>query len=173
MARGADPREVASRIHGALRGAHPALESIDVGPIAELLAPEIRPFRVGATVFGALGALALVLAGVGLYAVISFGVTRRTRELGIRAALGARRGDVVSLVMGEGVRLTVLGVATGLLLALVLGRAVEALLFGASPNDPLVFGVVAATLVVVASLAAAIPAWRAARVDPMTALRDD
>jgi len=123
--------------------------------------------------FGVLGGLALLLAGVGLYAVISFGVARRARELGIRAALGARTNDVVALVLGEGVRLTAVGVAVGLILALALGRLVEAMLFGASSRDATVFGVAALTLMVVAALASAGPAWRAARVDPMTTLRDE
>ena len=117
--------------------------------------------------------LSLVLAGVGLYAVISFGVTRRTRELGIRAALGARAGDVVGLVLGEGVRVTIVGVAIGAVLALALGRVVESLLFGASTRDPVVFGVASASLVLAAVVASVVPAWRAARVDPITALRDD
>ena len=123
--------------------------------------------------FGALGGLALLLAGVGLYAVISFGVARRTREIGIRAVLGARIDDVVRLILGQGVKVTVVGVATGVALAFALGRVVESLLFGASPRDPLVFGVAAVTLLVVAAVASVVPAWRAARVDPMIALRDD
>jgi putative ABC transport system permease protein len=168
-----DMRGVAASIRGALKGAQPGMESIDVRPVADLLDPEIRPFRLGATMFGVLGGLALLLAGVGLYAVISFGVARRTRELGIRAALGARVNDVLGLVLGEGLRLTVVGIGVGLALALALGRLVEALLFGASPRDPVVFGAVTATLVVTAALATALPAWRAARVDPVTALRDD
>ena len=169
----ADPREVATRMRAALRGAHPAMETIDVRPMTELLAPEVRPFRLGATMFGVLGLLALLLAGVGLYAVISFGVTRRTRELGIRAALGAGANDVLGLVMGEGLRLTIVGVTVGLVLSSALGRVVESLLFGTSARDPVVFSVVSGTLVAVSALAAAVPAWRAARVDPMTALRDD
>jgi predicted permease len=168
-----DVRGVAASIRGALKGARPGMEAIDVRPVADLLDPEIRPFRLGAAMFGVLGGLALLLAGVGLYAVISFGVARRTRELGIRAALGAGVNDVLGLVLGEGLRLTIVGIGVGLALALALGRVVEALLFGASPRDPVVFGAVTATLIVAAALATALPAWRAARVDPMTALRDD
>ena len=169
----ADVRDVAASARAALRGAHPGIKTLDVKPFLDLLDPEIRPYRLGATMFGVFGVLALLLAGVGLYAVISFGVTRRTRELGIRAALGARAGDVVSLVLGDGVRVTLVGVAIGVLLALALGRLVESLLFGASTRDPAVFGVASASLVLAAMLASAVPAWRAARVDPMTALRDD
>jgi predicted permease len=169
----ADLREVAASVRAALKGAHGGMEGIDVRPFLDLVAPEIRPFRLGATMFGIFGALALLLAGVGLYAVISFGVARRTRELGIRAALGARAADVVGLVFGEGVRVTMIGIAIGIVLALALGRAVEALLFGTSPRDPIVMAVVAITLLVVAAVASAIPAWRAARVDPLVALRED
>ena len=141
--------------------------------MAELLEPELQPFRLGATMFGVFGLLALLLAGVGLYAVISFDVARRTRELGIRTALGARAEDVVRLVLGQGLRVTAVGVAIGILLALALGRVVEALLFGATPRDPYVFGAVAVTLMTVAASASLIPAWRAARVDPVIALREE
>jgi ABC-type antimicrobial peptide transport system permease subunit len=123
--------------------------------------------------FGALGILALSLAGVGLYAVISFGVARRTREIGIRAALGAHGGDLVGLVLGEGVRVTLVGVALGVVLALALGRVVESLLFGASARDPVVYVAAMATLFIVAALASIVPRWRAARVDPVTTLRDE
>ena len=168
-----DVRDVATAVRNALRGAHGSMEALEVRPMSELLDPELRPFRLGATMFGAFGLLALLLAGVGLYAVISFDVTRRTRELGIRSALGARTEDVVRLVLGQGLRVTAAGVSIGILLALGLGRVVEALLFGASPRDPYVFGAVAVTLMTVAALASLVPAWRAARVDPVVALREE
>ena len=171
--RAADVRDVATAIRGVLRGAHGSIEALDVRPMADLLEPELRPFRLGATMFGVFGLLALLLAGVGLYAVISFDVARRTRELGIRTALGARADDVVRLVLGQGLRVTAVGVVTGIVLALALGRVVEALLFGATPRDPFVFGAVAVTLMTVAASASLIPAWRAARVDPVIALREE
>jgi predicted permease len=173
VAEGADVRIVASAVRNGLKGARADIDYIDVRPFLDLAEPEVRPFRLGASLFSALGTLALLLAGVGLYAVISFGVARRTREIGVRAALGARAGDLVRLVLGEGVRVTIVGVVVGILLALALGRLVEALLFGASPRDPVVFATAAVALVTVATLASVIPAWRATRVDPMTALRDD
>ena len=172
-ANGADVREVAAAIRNGLKGVRANIEYVDVRPFTDLVEPELRPFRVGASLFGALGVLALGLAGVGLYAVISFGVARRAREIGIRAALGARAGDLVGLVLGEGVRVTLVGIGLGVLLALALGRVVESLLFGASARDPLVFGVATTTLLVVAALASVIPGWRAASVDPVTALRED
>jgi predicted permease len=168
-----DPREVAARVRGALRGAHARMEALNVRPIIELAEPEMRPFRLGATMFGVFGLIALLLAGVGLYAVIAFDVARRTRELGIRTALGARSGDVVGLVLGQGLRITAVGVAVGVLLALALGRIVEALLFHVTARDPAVFALVSVTLLVVAAAASIGPAWRAARVDPVLALRDE
>ena len=168
-----DVHDVAMAVRNALRGAHGSIEALDVRPMAELLEPELRPFRLGATMFGVFGLLALLLAGVGLYAVISFDVATRTRELGIRTALGAGMADVVRLVLGQGLRLSAIGGAIGIVLALALGRVVEALLFGATPRDPFVFGAVAVTLMVVAASASLLPAWRAARVDPVVALRDE
>jgi predicted permease len=172
-ANGTDVRDVAAAIRNALKGVRADIEFVDVRPFTDLTDAELRPFRVGASLFGALGSLALGLAGVGLYAVISFGVARRTREIGIRAALGARAGDLVGLVLGEGVRVTLVGVAVGVLLAVALGRVVESLLFGASARDPIVYAVAAVTLMLVAGLASVVPGWRAASVDPITALRDD
>ena len=169
----ADPHEVATSARNVLRGTHPGIRNLKVMPFLDLVDPEVRPFRVGATLFGLLGGLALVLAGVGLFAVISFGVKQRMRELGIRAVLGARAADVVRMVVGEGMRVTAAGVAIGLVASAALGRLVEAMLFGASPRDPVVFAVAAGTLLVVAAAASLFPAWRASHVDPMVALRDE
>jgi ABC-type antimicrobial peptide transport system permease subunit len=168
-----DVRALAAAVRGALRGARPGIDALNVRPMTDLVEPDIRPFRLGATMFGVMGLLALLLAGVGLYAVISFGVTQRTRELGIRTALGAGAGDVARLVLGEGIRVTLAGVALGILLSIALGRVVEALLFDASARDPFVFGIVSVTLLAVAVVASLVPAMRAARVDPVIALRDE
>jgi ABC-type antimicrobial peptide transport system permease subunit len=105
--------------------------------------------------------------------VIAYTVAQRTRDLGIRAALGARVGDLVRLVVSEGLKLGTVGVAVGVALALVGARWVAPLLFDESPHDPVVFGLVAAVLVGVAALASYLPARRAARVDPMVALRSE
>lgn len=99
------------------------------------------------------------------------GVSQRTHEFGVRIALGARIGDVLRQVVGEGVRTVAMGVALGIGLALAAGRLIAAMLYGIAPSDPVVLAVVSATLLVVAALAAVVPAWRAARVDPLTALR--
>ena len=168
-----DLRVVSAAIRNALRGARPDLEGLRVRPMTDLLELDIRPFRLGATMFGVFGLIALLLAGVGLYAVISFDVARRTREIGIRTALGARSGDVVGLVLGQGVRVTAVGAGIGVLLSIGLGGIVEALLFDVTARDPAVFALVSVTLLVVAAAASIGPAWRAARVDPVIALRDE
>jgi ABC-type antimicrobial peptide transport system permease subunit len=123
--------------------------------------------------FFGFGALALALAAVGLYAIIAFAVAQRTREIGVRIALGAASHDVMRLVVGEGVRVTLIGVAVGMAVAVVGSSRIAALLFRESPRDPAVYGAVAATLLIVGILASAIPAARAARVDPNVALRDE
>jgi ABC-type antimicrobial peptide transport system permease subunit len=123
--------------------------------------------------FLAFGALALVVAAVGLYGVIAYNVAQRTQELGVRMALGARGANVRRLVLGEGVRYAAAGIVLGGAIALLAGRWVAPLLFGVSPRDPLVFGSVVAAVLGVAVLASLIPAIRASHVDPATALRHD
>ena len=116
-------------------------------------------------------ALALVLSCVGIYGVISYVVGQRTHEIGIRMALGAQRGDVMRLVLGEGVRMALVGVAAGIAAALGLTRLMAEELFGVTAQDPLTFAVVAILLTLVALLACYLPARRAMRVDPVVALR--
>ncbi len=120
---------------------------------------------------GSFAAAAVVLVATGLYGVIAFFVTRRTQEIGIRMAIGAQRSDVLRLVLGEGLRLTVSGVAIGVVASLVATRLVSSLLFGISATDPLTFAGVAVLLSLVALAASYLPARRAMRVDPVTALR--
>jgi len=123
--------------------------------------------------FAVFGGLALVLAAVGLYSVLAYDVAQRTRELGVRVALGARGSDVMRMVLFRGIRTAVVGGAAGAIVALVAGRWVAPLLFQTSPRDPLVFAIVLTVVSVVALLAALIPAQRALRVDPIVALRAD
>jgi predicted permease len=138
---------------------------------ADVAATTVAPTRIGATLLGAFGILALLLAAVGLYGVIAYSVSLRTREMGVRIALGAGRGDVLRLVLRQGVRLALLGVGAGALLAVLVGRVLAALLYGVSPLDPLAYALAATILLLVAAAANLVPALGAARVDPMRALR--
>ena len=145
----------------------------DVRPLSSRFARELRPWRLGATMFGAFGVLALLLAAVGLYSVIAFSVARRTHELGVRMALGAESAAVVGMVLRQSMRLAVIGVGAGVVLAIAGGRFIEPLLFHTSTRDPVVFSAVTVVLLLVAIAAALGPAWRATRVDPVTALRTE
>jgi putative ABC transport system permease protein len=129
--------------------------------------------RILAVALGVFATLALTLAALGLYGVISYGVAQRTYEIGVRAALGAARADLLRMVLGQGLRLVVFGLLIGLVGAFALTRVMESLLFGVSATDPLTFAAVATLLVAVSAAASLIPALRAARVDPVTALRTE
>jgi ABC-type antimicrobial peptide transport system permease subunit len=130
-------------------------------------------YRVGATVVSLFGTLALVLASVGLYGVLSYLVVRRTRSIGIEMALGATEGRVAQGVLTQGLKLTLLGIAVGLPAALAVARFVEGLLYGIEPRDPVTFISVPVALVLVACMACLLPAFRAARVNPVDALREE
>jgi putative ABC transport system permease protein len=137
----------------------------------ELMRASLGPSRVNAAVMGVFAASALLLAILGVYGVLSYSVKQRRREIGIRMALGARGSDVVRLVVGQGLRLAVLGVTVGVAAALALGRGMAGLLYGVQPADPVTLAAVACVLGVTAVGASYLPARRAARVDPATALR--
>jgi putative ABC transport system permease protein len=136
-----------------------------------LLASSLGQRRFYMLLLGVFAALALVLAAVGLYGVISYSVAQRTQEIGIRMAIGAARWQVLSLVMRNGLRLAVLGLAAGQAMALMLSRTLRGLLNGVSTTDPSTLSLTAAVLLVVAIVACCVPAWRAARMDPLVALR--
>ena len=142
-------------------------------PAAQVAAATVAPTRIGALVLGAFGGLALLLAAVGLYGVISHAVGRRTREVGIRMALGAERGQVLRMMLGEGGRLALAGIALGSVAAAGAGRLLESLLYGVSGFDPIAYGVAAGLLLIVALAANLVPAYGAATTDPVRALRAD
>jgi putative ABC transport system permease protein len=119
----------------------------------------------------AFAAAALLLAALGIYGVVSYAVSRREREIGVRMALGAQAADVLRMVLREGLRLSLIGVGCGIAAALLLARLLHAFLYGVSPTDPLTYALVAILLALVAALASLLPARRATRVDPVVALR--
>jgi putative ABC transport system permease protein len=141
--------------------------------LAENIARQTLPSRIASAFFGSFGALGLLLAAVGLSGVLAYAVAQRTKEIGVRMALGADRVDVLKMIIGEGLALTLAGVAVGLSLALALTRMLASYLFGVSAADPLTYLATTLLLIVVALLACYFPARRAAGVDPMTALRHD
>jgi predicted permease len=152
---------------------NPGISFVRIQLLQDSIDPKIRPWKLGATMFGLFGVLALLVAAIGLYSVISYIVAQRTHELGVRIALGARAGEIASLILRYGVGLVVIGLVIGTVLALNAGRWIQPLLFDTSPSDPVVFGGVAAVLLAVAVLACVMPAWRASRVDPIEALRTE
>jgi putative ABC transport system permease protein len=169
----ADERALMSRLRDAVRGEDPNLPVYQMRRMDEVIAASVAPRRTNTILLVLFGGLAVVLATVGVYAVLSYGVAQRTREIGVRVALGAQRSDVVGMIVGDGARLTAVGVLIGVLGAYFLSRFVSSLLYGVSPQDPRVFVAAALGLATVACAAAWIPAWRATRVDPITALREE
>jgi ABC-type antimicrobial peptide transport system permease subunit len=151
----------------------PGQSYVTTKPLGEIVADEQRSWQLGATVFVAFGVLALVIAAVGLYSVIGYNVMQRMHELGVRVALGAQSSDILRLVVGQGLRFAVAGVALGTLLAFAASRWLEPLLFKQSPKDPVVYSIVGGLLVLVALAASAAPAFRASRADPNAALRSE
>jgi len=166
-----DPLAMVSAARNELQQIDPELPMAAVAPMDQLLADSLSRSRFTMLLLGIFAAVALVLAAVGIYGLIAYSVTQRTQELGIRIALGAQRRDVLRLVLGQGTRLTLLGVTVGVLAGLGFARLLSTLLFGVSATDPLTFACVAALLGLVGLAACYIPARRATRVDPIVALR--
>ena len=151
----------------------PAIVFTEDASAAEVAATTLTPTRFGAIALGAFGALAVSLAAIGVYGVIAYSVSRRTREVGIRMALGARRAQVLAMVLAQGGRLAAVGVGAGALVSAGIGQVLESLLYGVSRFDPVAYGAAAGVLVGTALVANLIPALTAARVDPMQALRNE
>ena len=143
----------------------------DVLTMYELVANSLSQQRFNLLLLGAFAALALLLAAIGIYSVLSYSVRRRIQEIGIRLALGASLPDVFRMIVFEGMKPTLLGVTVGAIGALALGRVMSSFIYGIKPTDPVTFLAVAAVLAMVALCATVIPALRAIKVDPMTALR--
>jgi putative ABC transport system permease protein len=169
------PEALAPAIERAIRALEPNLPLYDVQSMTQALGSGLGffPVRVGAVSAASLGLLALALAIVGLYGVISYLTSQRTHEIGVRIAIGATQSDIVRLVLHDGSKLVLFGLAAGLLVTLTCSRVLGSFLFGISARDPLTLVSVAPILGCVALIACAIPAWRAARVDPTVALRSE
>lgn len=168
-----DQVALVAAVRRAMQSVASGLPFVDVEPMSHYLEPQLRPWQLGASMFTLFGSVALVLAAVGLYGVFSYAVARRTREMGIRSALGARAGDLMRMVMLDGLRLSAAGVIIGIALALGVGRVLAALLVGVSGTSPGLLGATAAIVLGITLLAVVLPARRAARIDPAVALRDE
>jgi putative ABC transport system permease protein len=169
-----DPAPLAGPLQRLLNEMDPDLPVFNVRTMAHHMRDSVfgfMPFRLAVLMAGVQGAIGLLLAVMGLYAVVAYTVTRRTREIGLRMALGANRADVLRLVVRDGMRLTLIGVVLGLLLAVGIGLVLSQVLYGLSPVDVPVLAGVTALLLGVSALACYVPARRATRVDPMIALR--
>ncbi|HSD30104.1 MAG TPA: ABC transporter permease, partial [Vicinamibacteria bacterium] len=173
FARGADPASMAGDVRAAVRELDPELPLGAIETVAELRARSVAEPRFRAVFLALFAGLGLGLAAIGLYGVVSDGAGRRAREIGIRMALGADRGQVLKLVLGDGLRLSLIGAAAGLLASLALGRVLVAFLFGVSAADPLTLASVSTLLLAVSLLAAYLPARRASRLDPATTIRTE
>jgi predicted permease len=174
MVRGdGDASSLAPAIRQAVLAGDRLLPSPEVTSLQSAASVTLLPQRIAAGVTGAMGALGLLLTAVGLYGVVAYSAGQRTREIGVRMALGADRGRVLRLILGGGMRLVVTGIGLGVVLALAATRVLQGFLFGVSPLDPLVFTVIPLGLAAVALLASFLPARRAAAANPLTALRGD
>jgi putative ABC transport system permease protein len=154
-----------------MTGLSPDIRFVEVRTMADRYDELLEPWRLGATMFAVFGLLALVVAIVGLYAILAFGVAQRRRELGIRSALGARGMDLIWLVMRQAGAFVVAGLLIGTALAAAAGRFIEGLLFNVKTGDPLVYGAVVIVLAAAGIAASLGPAWRATSVNPSTALQ--
>ncbi len=168
-----NPESLFAAIRGEVNRLDPNLPLFEVKTLTDHLKLALFPARVAATVLGAFGLLALLLSAIGIYGITSYAVSQRTHEIGIRMALGAQLGDVLKLVLNHGLKLTMIGAAIGVSGAYLATRAIKSVLYGVSATDPLTFGLVSVLLIGVALLACYVPARRATKVDPLTALRNE
>jgi predicted permease len=166
-----DPASLLPGTRRELQQIEPGMPILNANTYANVLQQSLWAPRMGAWLLGIFASLALLLASIGLYGVMTYAVSQRRRELGIRLALGARREDVRNMVVRQGVVLAAVGVVLGFVVALGLARLIANLLFGVAATDPMTFGLIPIVLLAVAVLATYLPAWRASRVDPVEALR--
>jgi ABC-type antimicrobial peptide transport system permease subunit len=168
-----DPATLSTAAERVIHDIDPGLAVFAVEPLDLTISRSVSQRRFTAFLLGSFAALAVILAAIGVHGLLSYNVARRRQEIGIRMALGAGRGAVLGLVLREGLAIITAGLIVGLAGAVALTRLLQALLFGVSPTDPLTFVVVAAVLTAIALVATLLPARRAARVDPLPALRTE
>jgi ABC-type antimicrobial peptide transport system permease subunit len=170
-----DPTSLAPAIRSLVTNLDRSLPTFDVRTMDEHLrnGQALLFTRIGSAVALVFGLLALVLATVGVYGVVSYSVAQRTREIGVRVALGARLPAILRLVVGQGLRLAWIGIGVGLALSLATTGVMSSILYGVAPRDPIVLGVVGGVLTIVAAAASLVPARRATRIDPLTSLRSE
>jgi predicted permease len=169
----ADPDLIAPLVRHEIQSLSPNMPYVEAASFADLVAPQLRPWRLGATMFTLFGAIALAIAAIGLYSVLAYWVSQRQHEIGVRMALGARRSDIVRLVGLQASRAVMAGLALGAIVAALSSRWVGSMLYATSPRDPSVYAAAAVVLGVAALVACVIPARRSAAVDPAIALRAD
>jgi putative ABC transport system permease protein len=168
-----DPATMVKSVREAIRTVEPDQPITEIGTMHDAIGDSVAAPRVLTMLVGMFGAVALLLAAIGVYGVVAYVVGQRTNEIGIRIALGAKSADIVRWTLQTGLRPAMVGLVVGGVGALLLSRLLGAQLYSVSPTDPVVYGGVAIVLVVVAVLASGVPARRAARVDPAVALRSD
>jgi len=168
-----DARAMIEPVRRAIQSAAPGLPYATVQRIADMpdVLSQLRQWRLGTTLFASFGALALVLASVGLFGVISYNVASRTHEIGVRVALGGGPSSVAGLVVRQALLIAMSGVVSGLVLAFASDRLIASFLYGVSPHDPIVLGSVSLTMMIVSVLASIAPALQALAIDPLVALR--
>ncbi len=168
-----DPTELTPSVRNELRALDPGQPVFNVRTMQDVVSGSVAQPRFRTLLVSIFATLALLLAAIGLYGVMAYSVTQRVNELGVRAALGASPGDILKLVVGHGLRLALIGITAGAVAAAVFSRAISRLLFGVRVMDPLTFAVTCLGMLAVAAVASFVPAWKAARVDPATALRTE
>lgn len=166
-----EPQALMPAVRGVLRELDPGVPVYDVATLGEVVDRSVAQRRFVMQLLGAFAVLALLLATIGLYGVVSYMVAQRTREVGLRVALGAAPGDIFRLILGSGMQTVAVGMAVGLAATLVTARFLGALLFGVEPHDPVTLGTASGILTLVAVLAHLVPAVRALGIDPSIALR--
>jgi putative ABC transport system permease protein len=169
----ADPASLAASVRAAVTAANPRVGVIDVQPLLAFVGRAQAQTRFALVLIGVFAGIALALAAVGLYSVLSTTVRQRQAEIGVRMAFGAEHGRIFRMMVLQGLKLSAAGLACGVAAALILTNVIQSMLVGVEPTDPATFGAMALGFLLIAAIACGVPALRAARLDPMVALRDE